>query len=174
MKRTEDSVQAKLRLRRELRERLEAAAAQRGASLNGEIVHRLERSFSDDEAGGGAEVRDLARVWTAAFLRGGSLGARARAPDQGIGSPPTYPVSEWISDPFAYRAAVYAANDALLLTAPGYLPPDHPDAVEFKAELDRLLAELDQLLHVVARGGAVRLREAATAEWQGERPEGPQ
>jgi hypothetical protein len=174
MKRTEDSVQAKLRLRRELRERLEAAAAQRGVSLNGEIAHRLERSFSDDEAGGGAEVRELARVWAAAFLRGGSLGARARSPDRGIGSPPTWPVGEWITDPFAFRAAVYAANDALLMTAPPQLPPDHPDAVEFKAELDRLLAELDQLLHVVARGGAVRLREVNTTEGQGQSPEGSQ
>jgi hypothetical protein len=43
-----DIVQFKLRLREELRKRLEAAATAKDTSLNSEMVHRLEQSFVRD------------------------------------------------------------------------------------------------------------------------------
>ena len=63
-----------------LREAVEASAEQSGKSLNGEIVDRLERWFAEDDQTGGPEMRELLRVWHAAFLRG--LGVGSRVMDQ--------------------------------------------------------------------------------------------
>ncbi|MEG3176195.1 Arc family DNA-binding protein [Sphingomonas sp. RB3P16] len=55
-------VQLKLRFREELRISLEEAAERAGRSLNSEIVARLERTFREDEAMGGADQADVVGV----------------------------------------------------------------------------------------------------------------
>ena len=43
-----DTIQLKARMKEPLRAKLEAAAEARGVSLNAEMVHRLEQSFTED------------------------------------------------------------------------------------------------------------------------------
>ena len=45
-----DTIQLKARMKEPLRAKLEAAAEEKGISLNAEMVHRLERSFSDEDS----------------------------------------------------------------------------------------------------------------------------
>ncbi len=65
-----DTIQLKARMKEPLRAKLEAAAEAKGKSLNAEMVHRLERSFLNDDAGdrefGGRELRALFRMMGAA------------------------------------------------------------------------------------------------------------
>lgn len=59
-----DVVQTGLRIREALRRRLEAAAAKRGISFNGEAASRLERSFEEDAARSiDIIASDMAAVW---------------------------------------------------------------------------------------------------------------
>ena len=44
-----DTIQLKARMKEPLRAKLEAAAKARGVSLNAEMIHRLERSFIEEE-----------------------------------------------------------------------------------------------------------------------------
>jgi hypothetical protein len=48
-RRLNDEVQLKLRFNEQLRKRLERAAAQSDHSMNGEIIHRLTRSFENQD-----------------------------------------------------------------------------------------------------------------------------
>ncbi len=61
-----DTIQLKARMKEPLRAKLEEAAETKGVSLNAEMIHRLEQSFSDDaaliEAFGGRDTYDVLRV----------------------------------------------------------------------------------------------------------------
>jgi hypothetical protein len=48
-RRPADEVQLKLRFRERLRQRLERAASKNSRSMNAEIVHRLEESFTEED-----------------------------------------------------------------------------------------------------------------------------
>jgi hypothetical protein len=50
-----------MRTTKEIRDRLEAAARQAGRSLAQEVEYRLDQSFLDEDAWGGAEVQSLLR-----------------------------------------------------------------------------------------------------------------
>ncbi len=58
-----DTIQLKPRMKEPLRAKLEAAAEAKGVSLNAEMVHRLESSFLDEDAGdrefGGRQLHAL-------------------------------------------------------------------------------------------------------------------
>ena len=59
-----DIVQPNLRIREELRRRLEREAKKRDVSLNNEMTYRLERSFDEDATRSNAEVSaDMKNVW---------------------------------------------------------------------------------------------------------------
>jgi hypothetical protein len=59
-----DLVQPNLRIREELRRRLEREAKKRGVSLNAEMTSRLERSFDGDAARSNEEIaEDMKNVW---------------------------------------------------------------------------------------------------------------
>ena len=134
-----------LRMPGSLKQLLEEAAQRRGCSLNAEINRRLADSFQEQAAVGGAAVQELLRLWVAAFLRGGGLGARAQ-------DHPEWGPDEWLADPFAYRAAVHAGQDALLAAGPSV---EHRDAdPEQLPEYNRLQ---DFFARAVARGAAVKV-----------------
>jgi hypothetical protein len=99
-------VQLKARMREPIRAQLEGSAKRRGVSLNTELVDRLEQSFAREDAFGGPEIANMARLMAAAFLRGGQGGAHARGR-------PKSKASQWIYDPFCYAAATAAVVDAL-------------------------------------------------------------
>jgi hypothetical protein len=67
-----DEVQLKLRFKEKLRQRLSRAAAQSGRSMNAEIIHRLEVSFTEADLRSSLKI-DLERI-RADMLQGFKLG----------------------------------------------------------------------------------------------------
>lgn len=106
------TVDLKVRMKEPLRAKVEAAAAQRGVSMNSEAVYRLERSFTEEDAIGGATMKRLAHVMVASFFLGGERSAFGK---EGM---PT--VEDWINDPHCYREAVVSLLDALVHRAPDW------------------------------------------------------
>jgi hypothetical protein len=106
----ETMVQTGLRVREELRARLEAAARRRGVPLNTELTRRLERTLQEERALGGPEMAQLARLMAAAF----ALASRREAAD-----PDDH---HWLTDRDAYRAGVLAVVNALLIGYPDANP----------------------------------------------------
>ena len=150
---TEQMAPFSLRLKGSLRQALETAAARRGTSVNTEINSRLEQSFRGEEAVGGAAMQELIRLWVAAFLRGGALGARAQ-------DHPEWGPDQWLSDPFAFKAAVHAGQDALLAAGPSadYRADADPE------QLQQYLRLQDFFARAVARGGAVKVTHGERKE----------
>lgn len=97
-----------------LKERLEAAAAANNRSLSTEAQFRLERSFSEEDAMLGAEMREVARTMFLAFFSGGSNAAR------GKGYPPRS--AEWLKDEDCYIAATFDVLTELLAGIPNADP----------------------------------------------------
>jgi hypothetical protein len=82
-------------------------------------VDRVEQSFAKEDAFGGPEIANMARLMASAFLMGGQRGARARKHAK-------WTVAEWINDPFCYEAAVAAVVDALHAVQPMPYEPKQP------------------------------------------------
>lgn len=116
-----------LRITAELKRNLEAAAS--GRSLSQEAEFRLERSFSEEDAIGGATMKRLAQVMVASFFLGGERSAFSRE-----GTPS---VEEWINDPDCYREAVVSLLDALVHRAPDWQTVEGKD-LYFNAIQSRL------------------------------------
>jgi hypothetical protein len=114
------------RMRQSLRDALDEAAARHGQSLNSEIHARLERSFSEERALGGPEMRWLVELAVASFTFAG----RMRAPDD----------PHWLGNQEAYRAGLFALIDSLLAGIPDATPEDI--AVEIEGLKGRLLTRL--------------------------------
>lgn len=107
----------KIRMREPLRSEIERAATRNGCSMNAEMVTRLSRSFIEEKAAGGPELRRIAYIMAAAF---GSRGC-AYAAANGRSAEP----SHWMNDSASYRAATIAVIEALLAQYPGNPSPDH-------------------------------------------------
>jgi hypothetical protein len=75
---TAATVELGLRVKEPMRARIERSARDHGLSMNGEMVDRLEASFAREDAldrfFGGQEIRQLATLWAAAFVRGAQFG----------------------------------------------------------------------------------------------------
>jgi hypothetical protein len=95
------TVGLKVRMREPLRKKLEVAAKARKASLNNELVARLEQSFQDEGAFGGADLKRVALLMAVAFERAGQASEPNRKPE------------EWLTIPSAYIAAVVGVLRAL-------------------------------------------------------------
>ena len=100
-----------IRMRDELKSKVEQSAAAQQRSISEEIETRLVQSFADQERFGGPEMLALVNLMSGHFLRGGQLGARAC-------QHPEWTPAEWMSDPFCYRAAVHSIIDALVAAEP--------------------------------------------------------
>jgi hypothetical protein len=102
-----DTVQlSKIRMREDLRSKLEQAAQRREVTLNGEIVHRLERSFAEEDVAGGPEARGIVLLMTAAFLSHGERAAAGQKP------------AKWLHDQESFRSAIFGVTRALLDSLP--------------------------------------------------------
>jgi hypothetical protein len=132
-KKPSDTVGLTLRLKESLRSELERSAKERGASLNSEVVHRLERSFDQDQrledVFGSADLFGLLRaVGTAMDAAGKYAGFMStRSPEGARG---------WIDHPYAYDQAVQAAErvlDALRPHGEVEVPDGRPPAGQPKA-----------------------------------------
>jgi hypothetical protein len=104
----EPQAQLKLRVGRELREYLEAAASARGVSLNREITDRLERSREDEslfeEEMGGKEMAGIIEIVGRTMSQIGSV----------IGSlDPVARERGWLRSPYAFDQAVRGACEVL-------------------------------------------------------------
>ena len=96
----------------DIRRALESAANQSGRSLAQEAEFRLERSFAEESAYGGAEMRGIALKMAAAFHTAGM----AAAASQGN---PDLSSAQWIVDPNCYRTAAFAVVASLAKSFPG-------------------------------------------------------
>lgn len=139
------TVDLKVRMKEPLRARIEAAAKERGVSMNAEAVDRLERSFATDDQHGSPQVANMARMMVSAFVAGGQMAA---AED---GRPWSAP-AEWIFDAAAYEAA---AGQVLYMLA-----MFHPDPHIGRARLRRTMAAIASRARIIAEQRA-EAREAA-------------
>lgn len=96
-----------LRVTPEVKRKLDGAAERSGRSQSQEAELRLERSFDEEDAFGGPELRRIAHLMAIAFANAGSLHAHPR------------PASEWVHDPDAYVYAAMRVVETLLLQQPG-------------------------------------------------------
>jgi hypothetical protein len=106
------TVDLKVRMKEPLRVSLETAAKARGVSMNAEAVARLERSFSEESAFGGPDLRDAVFSMVAAFAYNGERAAQAEGH-------PEWTARDWLADPDCYREAMLAAMESLLMKQPG-------------------------------------------------------
>jgi hypothetical protein len=116
------------RMRPELRRALEQAAAKSGRSINAEMATRLERSFQEEFALGGTEMRWLVHMVVAAF----TVASRWCVPDE--------PHS--LRDKDTYLAGMFGAIDAMMIGIPDATPEDI--AVQIEGLKGRLLSRLAQ------------------------------
>jgi len=89
---------SKLRMKEELRAKLERDAEERGCTLNAAIVDRLERSFLVEAILAGPEALRL----SAAFVLGGGRAAEKE------GRPEWAASGQWRQDPACYESAILA------------------------------------------------------------------
>jgi hypothetical protein len=99
-------VDLKVRMKEPLRARIEAAAQDRGVSLNAEAEGRLERSFTDEDRFGGRETFGVTIAMLAAFIQGGQTTARADGH-------PRWGPSQWMQDGHCYQQAMLGVLMAL-------------------------------------------------------------
>jgi hypothetical protein len=111
-----------IRMRDELKAKVEQRAAGQQRSISEEIERRLEGSFAEEDRFGGRAVWPTINLMADAFLRGGQLGANA------LGHPEWTP-EQWMNDATCHRAAVYAVGQALGLPLPTSAQMSDPAAV---------------------------------------------
>lgn len=99
-----------LRVTAEMKRKLDAASERSGRSQSQEAEFRMERSFSEEDAFGGPELRRMAIMMAASFGHAGHMHAGQR------------PAAEWLKDPDAYQAAVIAVVTELLIWMPDAAP----------------------------------------------------
>ena len=143
------TVDLKVRMKEPLRAKIEKAAKRRGVSMNAEAVERLERSFDKEDDWGGAELRNMARIMSAAFERGGKRGAHAR-------KHPDWQPAEWINDPICYLAAIACVRDALVAAQPVHYESNSPDK-EVRKQHEKII---QIFAPIIARGGNVTITRA--------------
>jgi hypothetical protein len=101
----------KIRMHEPLRAEIERAATRSGRSMNTEMVTRLSRSFIEEDAVGGPELRRIAYAMAAAF---GSRGCTYAAAGGRSAEP-----SHWMDDAASYSEAMIAVIEALWAQYPG-------------------------------------------------------
>ncbi len=104
------------RASRDLKRRLEEAAAVSGRSLSTEAQFRLESSFSEESALGGPDLRRLAYLMIGAFAHSGTVYARSlgRSDDP----------RSWLADRECFRFGMARVIEGLALQFPGGLSKD--------------------------------------------------
>jgi hypothetical protein len=102
-----DVVGVKIRLAASLVAQLEAAAKKHGDSFNAEAAKRLGRSFAEEDAFSGEAGRQVLYFLTSAFVLAGNAAADSRE------------ISQWITQPKPYAAAMFAVLEALMTAQPG-------------------------------------------------------
>jgi Arc-like DNA binding domain len=120
-----DNVQLKVRTKEPLRAKLEAAALDRGVSMNTEIVDRLDRSFDQDERledlFGSRDLYGIMKMVATAMTLTGKTAEQ--------GSQLSGRTIDWRRDPYAFDQAVESAVRILQ----GFRPPGDvvkPQALE--------------------------------------------
>lgn len=119
----QEMAQFKLRIRQPLRAALEQAANRCGVSMNAEIARRLEATFTEERAFGGAEVARLVHMIGASFAHRGALAARASGRKD-------WQSDAWVQDPDCYREAMMAAVETILSAHPRISESEMPLLLE--------------------------------------------
>ena len=110
-------VELKVRVKEPLRDRIEAAARDRGVSMNAEVISRLERSFAREndvaDAFGGKRLFSFMQSIAAAMRQAGEIAAASTRPNIVITDPP------WLTEPHAFDQAAKAGR----VVMEAFLPP---------------------------------------------------
>jgi Arc-like DNA binding domain len=122
-----DKIQIGLRVPEHLREKIQAAANQRGVAVNKEISDRLEKSFNEgmtiSAADGDGELYSILRVVAAAMDLAGPMAAIMSTLNPEAGK-------TWISNSIAYEQALQAAAAVLDALKPQIPTAPHPNMSE--------------------------------------------
>jgi hypothetical protein len=113
-----------LKVTSEIKQRLDEEARKSGRTQSQQAELMIERSFAEEGAFGGPEMRQMAYLMAAAFAIAGQRDAAGKA--------------AWIADPYAYGAGVAGVLDALLI---GF-PNGEDKARQLEALVGRLLSRL--------------------------------
>jgi hypothetical protein len=113
MAKTEDMdfVQIRIRAHKKLHKQLDIAATERGASMNAEIVDRLERSFQIDRIIGGPIVEDRPLLAIAKLIAASMHDAGRHAAFTATRSVEV--TANWTENAYAYDQAIMAATTIL-------------------------------------------------------------
>jgi hypothetical protein len=137
--------QVPLRIPEVQRARIEKAAKARGASMNAEIVERLERSFELEDRLGGPRVAGILEVVGAAMQSTGHSAAMFAGVDR----------DSWLGHPFCFDQAAKAAVAVLehhrppgeiVVPAPNVVETVGGDPLESAKRLRQVIAELGVLM----------------------------
>lgn len=104
-------VQLSMRVRADVKMRLDEAAERNGRSQSQEAELLIERGLLEEDQFGGPEILAMARLMATAFERGGRAGARSR-------NHPRWSVARWLQDPWCYVIACKRVGLALDAVAP--------------------------------------------------------
>jgi Arc-like DNA binding domain len=111
-----------IRMRDELRSKIEQNATAQQRSISEEIETRLERSFAEEDRFGGPAMVGIVNMLVGAFLSGGQRCAAASGH-------PEWTPADWLKDRDCYRAAALAVGFALNLPLPTTAPMSDPGAL---------------------------------------------
>jgi hypothetical protein len=89
-----------------IKARLDAVARASGRTQSQEAERLLEQAFSEEDAFGGPELRQIVYLMASSFALNGNASASGKPP------------KEWLRDPGHYGTAVMAVVDALLIGRP--------------------------------------------------------
>jgi hypothetical protein len=122
-----DKIQIGLRVPEDLREKIQAAASQRGVAVNKEISDRLEKSFDEgmtfSETDGDGQLYSILRVVAAAMDSAGPMAAIMSTFNHEAGK-------TWISNSIAYEQAFQAAVKVLTELRPQIATAPHPQMLD--------------------------------------------
>jgi hypothetical protein len=122
-----DKIQIGLRVPEDLREKIQAAASQRGVAVNKEITDRLEKSFDEgmtiSAADGDKQLYSILRVVAAAMGSVGPMAAMMSTANPEAGK-------TWISNSIAYEQALQAADTVLRELRPQTATAPHPQMLD--------------------------------------------
>ena len=100
-----------LRVKEELRVRLERAAALNMRSINAEITYRLEQTFIEEAVLDGPDMRRIALLMATSFYQGGHMASVSELEK-------ALPPARWVRERGYYLEAVSAVVEALIAGMP--------------------------------------------------------
>jgi hypothetical protein len=149
-------VELKVRVKEPLRDRIEAAARDRGVSMNAEVISRLEKSFALEndvaDAFGGKQLFSFMQSISAAMRQAGEIATKSTDFDHIVTCPP------WLTEPHAFDHAAKAGRMVIEAFRP---PADASPSPAFPARsAEASLHERNTLIDAIVERLMPRMKRA--------------